>query len=400
MKTLSVFAVSVLIALPLGAQEAVNDAVIAQIKTEGFQHSAVMDTLSWMSDVYGPRLTASPGLRKAAEWARDQLARWGLEGAALASYDPIGRGWELQHFNTEMTEPQLMRITGYPKAWSPATASPVAGTPIIVEVKNKQDFEKYRGTLRGAIVMNGRPEPVDIGFKPEATRLSEDDLKKKEGQIDPAPGTSPKTYWGEEADFDKYLTDAVDVWKFFGSEGVAALITPSPIAEDVRVDGCYDQKWQATYPAFVISREHYGRMMRMLDRKVPVKVSLSLVARFIGNVDGINVVAELPGTDLKDEVVMLGGHFDSWHSGTGATDNGAGSAVAMEAIRILKTIGVKPRRTIRLALWTGEEQDYFGSSPATCSVISAIWKRSSSSRSTRSSRHTSISTTAPAGSAA
>jgi carboxypeptidase Q len=356
-------AVAVLAALPLGAQEVVNDAVIAQIKMEGFQHSAVMDTLSWMSDVYGPRLTASPGLRKAAEWARDQLARWGLEHAALESYGPIGRGWELQHFNIEMTEPQYMRITGYPKAWSPATASPIAGTPIIVEVKNKQDFEKYRGKLRGAIVMNGRPEPADIGFKPDATRLSDDELKKQEGQIDPAPGLLPKTYWDEERDFEKYLGDAVDVWKFFGSEGVAALITPSSIPEDVRVDGFYDQKWQATYPAFVISREHYGRMMRMIDRKVAVKVSLSVAARFSENVDGINVVAELQGTDpaLKDEVVMLGGHFDSWHSGTGATDNGAGSAVAMEAIRILKTIGVKPRRTIRLALWTGEEQDYFGS---------------------------------------
>ncbi|HEX3704182.1 MAG TPA: M20/M25/M40 family metallo-hydrolase, partial [Vicinamibacterales bacterium] len=164
-------------------------------------------------------------------------------------------------------------------------------------------------------------------------------------------------------EFNKYLADAVDVWKFFATEGVAALIQPSAVAEDVRVDGFYDQKWHASYPAFVISREHYGRIMRMLDKKILVKVSLSIAARLTDNVEGFNVVAELPGTDpaLKDEVVMLGGHFDSWHSGTGATDNGAGSAVAMEAMRILKTIGVKPRRTIRVALWTGEEQDYFGS---------------------------------------
>jgi carboxypeptidase Q len=340
-----------------------DEAVIAQIKLEGFQHSAVMDTLSWLSDVHGPRLTGSPNLRKAAEWARDQLTGWGLERAALEPYGSIGRGWELQHFTIEMTEPQFMRVTGYPKAWSPATAAPVAGTPVIVDVKNKQDFDKYRGTLRGAIVMNGRPDPADIGFRPEATRLTDDDLKKQEGQIDPAPSPSPRTFWDEEAEFNKYLADALDVWKFFGSEGVAALITPSPIAEDVRVDGFYDQKWQATYPAFVISREHYGRMMRMVDKKVPVKLSLTVAARFTANVEGFNVVAELTGADpaLRDEVVMLGGHFDSWHSGTGATDNGAGSAVAMEALRILKTIGVKPRRTIRLALWTGEEQDYFGS---------------------------------------
>jgi carboxypeptidase Q len=337
-----------------------DEAVIAQIKLEGFQHSAVMDTLSWLSDVHGPRLTGSPTLRKAAEWARDQLTGWGLERVALEPYGPIGRGWELQHFTIEMTEPQFMRVTGYPRAWSPATTAPLAGTPVIVDVKNKQDFDKYRGKLRGAIVMNGRPEPADIGFRPEARRLTDDDLKKQEAQIDPG---SPRTFWDEEAEFDKYLADVLETWKFFGSEGVAALITPSPIAEDVRVDGFYDQKWQATYPAFVISREHYGRIMRMVDRKVPVKLSLTVAARFTPNVEGFNVVAELPGADpaLKDQVVMLGGHFDSWHSGTGATDNGAGSAVAMEALRILKTIGAKPRRTIRLALWTGEEQDYFGS---------------------------------------
>jgi carboxypeptidase Q len=350
------------LAAPLAAQ-AVDEAVVAQIKLEGFQHSAVMDTLSWLSDVYGPRLTGSAGLRKAAEWARDQLTRWGLEHAALESYGTIGRGWDLQHFDIAMTEPQFMRITGYPRAWSPATAAPLSGTPIVVDIKSKQDFDKYRGKLRGAIVMNGRPEQADIGFGPEATRVSDDELKKKEGQINPAPGSSPKTFWEEEAEFNKYLSSAVGVWKFFGSEGIAALITPSAIAEDVRVDGFYDQKWHASYPAFVISREHYGRLMRMIDLKIPVKVSMSVAARITDNVDGFNVVAELPGTDpaLKDEVVMLGGHFDSWHSGTGATDNGAGSAVAMEAIRILKAIGAKPRRTIRLALWTGEEQDYFGS---------------------------------------
>jgi carboxypeptidase Q len=350
------------LAAPLAAQ-AVDEAVVAQIKLEGFQHSAVMDTLSWLSDVYGPRLTGSAGLRKAAEWARDQLTRWGLEHAALESYGTIGRGWDLQHFDIAMTEPQFMRITGYPRAWSPATAAPLSGTPIVVDIKSKQDFDKYRGKLRGAIVMNGRPEQADIGFGPEATRVSDDELKKKEGQINPAPGSSPKTFWEEEAEFNKYLSSAVDVWKFFGSEGIAALITPSAIAEDVRVDGFYDQKWHASYPAFVISREHYGRLMRMIDLKIPVKVSMSVAARITDNVDGFNVVAELPGTDpaLKDEVVMLGGHFDSWHSGTGATDNGAGSAVAMEAIRILKAIGAKPRRTIRVALWTGEEQDYFGS---------------------------------------
>jgi carboxypeptidase Q len=261
-----------------------------------------------------------------------------------------------------MTDPQYLRITGYPRAWSPATPSPIVGTPVVVEVKSKEDFAKYHGKLRGAIVMNGRPEPMDIGFKPEATRVTDERLRTMAEQIDPA-AHGPKSYADEEAEFTKYLKDASNVWQYFADEGVAALVTPSPIAEDVRVDGFYDREWHPTYPGFVISREQYGRIVRMLDRKAPVRLSLSLDAAITDNVEGFNVVAEIPGTDpaLADQVVMLGGHLDSWHSGTGATDNGAGCAVVMEAVRILKAIDVKPRRTIRAALWTGEEQDYFGS---------------------------------------
>ena len=351
--------------VPLAAAEPVDEAVIARIKAEGFQRSAVMETLSWLSDVYGPRLTGSPNLKQAGEWARDQLTRWGLEHAALESYGPVGRGWVSERFSIEMTAPQYMRITGYPRAWSPALTTPLTGTPTIVEVRTKEDFAKYRGKLRGAIVMNGRPSVAGPGFKPEASRLGDEELRKLEGQIDPAPANmgAPKSFLDEEETFKKYLAEAVDVWRFFGEEGVAAVITPSSIPEDVRVDGFYDREYQSAYPDFVISREHYGRLMRMIDKKIPVTVSLSLTSHFIDNVDGFNVVAEIPGTDpaLKDEVVMLGGHLDSWHTGTGATDNGAGCAVALEAVRILKAIGIRPRRTIRVALWTGEEQDYFGS---------------------------------------
>jgi carboxypeptidase Q len=345
---------------------AVNENVVARIKTEGFQRSAVMETLSWLADVYGPRLTGSPSLRAAAEWARGEMTRWGLANAALESYGSIGRGWTLERFSIDMTEPQYMRIIGYPRAWSPATPAAIAGTPVVVDVKSKDDFDKYRGKLRGAIVMNGRPEPLDIGFQPEARRLTDEELKKQEGQVDPAPAGSdnaPKSLWDEEDDFRKALDKQAEVFKFFAAEGITALIEPSAVSEDVRVGGFYDRVWHATYPGFVISREHYGRIVRMLDKKQPVKISLSLAARFADDVAGFNVVAEIPGTDpaLKSQVVMLGGHLDSWHTGTGATDNGAGVAVAMEAMRILKAIGVQPRRTIRVALWTGEEQDYFGS---------------------------------------
>lgn len=342
------------------ADEPVNQDVIARIKTEGFQHSQVMETLSWLSDVYGPRLSGSDNLRKAGEWARDQMTRWGLTNAALEPYDATFRGWTVDHFELAMTEPQYMRIYGYPAAWSPATPTPLAGTPVLVDVRSKEDFEKYRGKLHGAIVMNGKPTVGDIGFEPEAKRLTDDELSKQAGEINPGNPVSLKK---EEEDFNKQLDRLVDVLKFFASEGVAAVITPSSIREDVRVSGYYDQKWHAPFPSFVFSREHYGRIMRLLQKKQPVKLSLSLAAKFTDNVQGFNVVAEIPGTDpqIGKQVVMLGGHLDSWHTGTGATDNGAGCAAAMEAVRILEAIGVKPRRTIRVALWTGEEQDYFGS---------------------------------------
>lgn len=340
--------------------ERVDEAVIAAIKLEGFQHSQVMDTLSWLSDVYGPRLTGSDNLRHAGEWARDRMKTWGLVNAALESYEMPFRGWTLERFSLDMIEPQYMRIYGYPLAWSPPLAAPLVGTPIVVDIKSKADFDKYRGKLKGALVMNGRPAGGDIGFKPEAERLDDAALTKQSGEINPGERGSLQE---EDEDFNKGLDAQVEIQKFFATEGVGAVITASSIREDVRVSGYYDHKWHVPYPSFVFSREHYGRLIRMLDRKIPIKLSLSLSARFTDNVENFNVVAEIPGSDpqLRNQVVMLGGHLDSWHTGTGATDNGAGCAAAMEAVRILQSIGVKPRRTIRVVLWSGEEQDYFGS---------------------------------------
>ena len=365
-RTFAVVALAICCTSSALAQERVDEATLARIRMEGFQHSQVMDTLSWLTDVHGPRLHNSPQLQKAGEWARDQLTRWGLQRAALEPYTHPGRGWVMDRFSVEMTAPQYMRVIAYPKAWSPAIAGTLAGTPVIVDVKSKADFERYKGKLKGAIVMNGRPSRTEIGFEPEATRLTPEDLAKQAKQQDVAPAGfdgRPQGYWEDEEEFDAAIQKAVDVWKFFASEGVAAVITPSRISEDVSVDGFYDEIWKPTYPGFVFSREHYGRIMRMLDKQQPVTLTLSLATHFIDQVQPFNVVAEIPGTDpaLASEVVLIGGHLDSWHSGTGATDNGAGSAAVMEAMRILKTLDLKPRRTIRMALWSGEEEDYFGS---------------------------------------
>jgi hypothetical protein len=365
-------AMGIVVAIALAAQPAaqslpavpaVDEAVIARIKIEGFQHSQVMTTLSWLSDVHGPRLTGSDGLRRASEWARDQLSTWGLANAALEPYGRTTRGWALDGFDITMRSPEWSRVIGYPKAYSPSLAAPLTGTPVVVDVKGPADFEKYRGKLRGAIVMNGRPAPARMNFSPEATRLTDADLAAKAGEMRPTASGDPATYAEEEEDWLKTLEKQTDVLKFFASEGIGALVEASSTPEAVRVGGFYDHAWQPTFPGFVIAREHYGRILRLLDLKQPVSLTLSLTTRITPSVEAVNVIAELPGTDpvLKHEVVMIGAHLDSWHAGTGATDNGAGSAVVMEALRILKAIGVSPKRTIRLALWSGEEQDYFGS---------------------------------------
>ena len=189
--TMAVF-ITVVLAPVAGraSAERVDETVVAAIKLEGFQNSQVMDTLSWLSDVYGPRLTGSDNLRLAAEWARDRMKTWGLANAALEPYAMSFRGWTLERFSLDMIEPQYMRIYGYPMAWSPPLAAPLTGTPIVVEIKSKADFDKYRGKLRGAVVMNGRPAGADIGFKPEAERLDEAALTKQSAEISPGKPAS------------------------------------------------------------------------------------------------------------------------------------------------------------------------------------------------------------------
>jgi hypothetical protein len=350
------------------AQERVDHEVIARLKLEGFQNSAAMDTVSWLTDVHGPRLSGSPGLAAAEQWCRDQLVRWGLANVALEPYGTFGRGWTLERFSVEMTEPRYMRVIAHPLAWSPSLPETIRATPIRVEIAGKADIEKYRGMLKGAIVMNGKPMPINQGFEPEADRFTDEELRRMESQLDPAAAGfgAPRSYWEEDREWRKQSAEEDEIASFFRSEGIAVLLEPSARGQGVlHVTGFYEQIIpRSTYPAFVVAREHYGRIWRLAERKIPVTLELSLRTRFDeANTQGHNVIAEIPGADtaLRGEVVMLGAHLDSWESGTGATDNAAGSAAAMEAMRILKAVGVRPRRTIRLALWTGEEQGYFGS---------------------------------------
>jgi len=355
------------------AQDKIDEKVIADIKAEGMQRSQVMETLGYMTDVFGPRLTNSPNLKNAQAWVNDKMKSWGLENVRTEPWGEFGKGWAVERFSAEMLEPTYDRLVAYPLAWSRGISGTVSGTPVLVVINPKTaeaDYAKYRGKLKGAIVLNG-----DVAFdKPEARtgepvkRFTAAELKaaekEKDATKDGINGGPTTTYDDEDKEWAEALTTYRQRYKFYQEEGVAAVLIPSARRNGVlAVQGFYDTDPMKTLPAFVVAREQYARMARLSNRNIPVKVELSLQTKFYDNSTGSNVVGEITGSDpkLKDEVVLLGGHFDSWHSGTGATDNGAGCIAMLEALRILKTIGVKPRRTIRVALWDGEEQSYYGS---------------------------------------
>lgn len=356
---------------------------IQRIKDEGMNHSQVMQTLSYLSDVIGPRLTASPGMKRANEWTRDQLTKFGLQNAHLEAWGPFGRGWTLKRFSAQVTEPTAIPLIAYPKAWSPGLASPVTADVVYFDARTEADFEKFKGKLNGKIVLTAPTREVAARFEPLGSRLNEKELLTLADAPEPRPAGNRGNF-GNNPQFRAAAELAAAKLRFFQSEGASMLIDPSrgdggtifvqsasvpspprdPNATGPAARGTppYDKSAPKVTPQLVLAVEHYNRIVRMLQAGEPVKMNVDLaVAWQDTDLMGYNTIAEIPGTDLKDEIVMLGGHMDSWHSGTGATDNAAGCAVAMEAVRIIQALGLKPRRTIRIALWSGEEQGLLGS---------------------------------------
>jgi hypothetical protein len=352
---------------------------IERIKDEGMNRSQVMQTLSYLSDVIGPRLTASPGMKRSNEWTRDQLTRWGLQNAHLEAWGPFGRGWTLKRFSAQVSEPLDIPLIAYPKAWSPATT--LTAEVIYVDAKDEADLQRFKGKLKGAIVLTGKMREVKAEFQPLGTRRDDKDLLALADAPVPAAGSGRRNNPEQRA--AQFF--ACQKNRFFHDEGAALLVdasrngdggtifvqsasVPQPCLENPFAPGAprqtqpYDKTAPQIIPQIVLAVEHYNRMARMIEAGEKVKMTVELAVEWQDKDPmGYNTVAEIPGSDLKDEVVMLGGHMDSWHAGTGATDNGAGVAVAMEAVRILQTLNLKPRRTIRIALWTGEEQGLLGS---------------------------------------
>ena len=418
--------------------EKIDTATIDKIKEEGLQRSQVMESISYLTDVHGPRLTGSPLTKIAGEWTKGKLTEWGLENSHLESWGPFGRGWTLESCTVNLVEPHYSGLIAYPKAWTPSTSKTIRSEPIYLDATTPEELEKYRGKLGRAIVMISPPREVKPLFDAPATRKTDAELlglanadpstpRRRGGPGAGGPGAGgpgaggpgaggpgaggpgrfggrgepgAPSATGDAAPTPTPAADATaapaprtegrnmqaDKWQMAYDEGASVVLEPGrgdggtvfvqsatmprkadPVGrEGVNPFSSGPRPWATNppdvLPQLVMAAEHYNRIVRMIQRGAHPKLSIDIESQYHdGDVNSFNIIAEIPGTDLKDEIVMLGGHFDSWHAGTGATDNAIGCGVALEAVRILKTIGAKPRRTIRIALWTGEEQGLLGS---------------------------------------
>ncbi len=352
---------------PIAAQEKVDLAAIDRIKDEGFQRSQVMETASWLTDVYGARLTGSPAIRNAGDWAVRKLTEWGLVGAKLEPWGPFGRGWSNDYLGVQVVAPTSYPVIAYAAAWTPGTAGPVTGDVVRVQVDSAADFAKYRGKLKGRFALITSGARLAAHFAPDGKRFTEEELDRMAvAPVPDAAGGRPGQFQQSDA-FRRMQELASQRAKFFADEGVAAVMSVG------RGDmgtvftggaGSRDPKAPTPTPSLILAAEHYNRILRTLEKDVPVRMEVNVKNTFYDqDLNSFNVVAEIPGSDpvLKDELVMLGAHFDSWHAGTGATDNAAGSAVMMEAVRILKAAGLPLKRSVRIGLWSGEEQGFLGS---------------------------------------
>jgi carboxypeptidase Q len=358
---------------PQPATENLDYTMYQRIRDEGLSHSHVMDYASGLADGIGPRLTGSPNLKKANEWTRDQFTAMGCKNAHLEDWGEFGMGWRQLNTWVRMSAPDTAVFIAQALPWSPSSHGPINGSAVWVEASNEKDLEKYKGKLAGKIVFFGPMREVKPVDKALFKRDDESDLKK----ISEYP-----VHVGEHEDFFtefiKRLEFREKAGKFFADEHAVAIVVPSRDGRDSGGSGgtifddggsgmgwfTYKREHAEVLPIVVTAIENYGRVYRLLKANVPVTVEMDVETESTGDHEhGFDTVAEIPGTDpkLKDEVVMVGGHLDSWASGTGATDNGAGTIVAMEVMRILNALKVQPRRTIRVGLWTGEEQGEFGS---------------------------------------
>jgi carboxypeptidase Q len=351
------------------ATESIDLNMYNAIREEGLQHSHVMDFAGGLVDGIGPRLTGSPNMAKANDWTRDQLTKMGCANAHLEDWGEFGMGWQQLNTWVRMTEPDTSVFLAQATPWSPSTNGPVSAQVVSVVIQSEKDIAQYKGKLAGKIVLLGPMREVPPPDKPLFTRYTDREL----AELETLPIAGDVDY---QLRVQRYLERArlnKMILAFLAEEKIAGVITPSRDGENGGGTGIiFDDVSGAPYvratafpfPSVVTQIENFGRVFRLLANHVPVTIEMNVESKVTSDHEhGFDTVAEIPGTDpqLKDELVMVGGHLDSWIAGTGATDNGAGSIVALEVMRILNALGVKPRRTIRIALWSGEEEGLFGS---------------------------------------
>lgn len=340
--------------------------MIQKIRTEGLKNSRVMDIAFFLTDVNGPRLQGSTGYMKAANWSKNKLSEWGLSNARLEAWGEWGKGWDLERCYVGMIAPWYKPVIAFPKTWTTGTKGMQQAEVLLINAKDSAELETYRGKLKGKIILLSRTDTLKQTFTADAARHTDSSLKKL-ADYDPstAPARRRNPNFMRSAPGAFSLTRLREMAK---AEGALAILSTSSRGHDgtlfVQGGGSYTKNSPENILDIVIAYEDYMTMVRLAKNNIPVKLEMDIKTKnYQDDVKGYNVIAEIKGTDskLKEELVMLGGHLDSWQGATGATDNAAGCAVMMEAVRILKTLGVKPKRTIRIALWGGEETGLHGS---------------------------------------
>ena len=351
------------------AADAPDLQMINRIKNEAFHNSKVMDTAFYLTDVYGPRLSGSTNLQAAGEWSVKKMQEWGLKNTALEKWGPFGRGWNCTYFAAHLKEPEYAPLIGFARPWSLGTHGPISGTPVLAVLERAEDFARWKGKLKGKIVLMGAARPLAPIMTPPGRRFTDEELAEEGLAPDPSltspfatpipqrPGSAPTVRPS------RGFRDRVN--QFLVDEGVLATIVPGTVGDGGTVfasgAGTQDPTKAVPPAAIALTPEHYNRLVRLIEHKQPVTIEIEVRAQITEPADSFNVIGEIPAHGGSGELVMLGGHLDSWTGGTGATDNAAGSAVALEAVRILTAIGAKMPRTVRLALWTGEEEGLLGS---------------------------------------
>lgn len=351
--------------------EKIDQAMMDKIRKEGMENSKLMDIAFHLTDVSGPRLTGSPGFMRAANYAKNLFSEWGLVNSMLDAWGDFGKSWELERSYVAMTAPWYKSLEAYPKTWTGGTNGLKNADVILITAKDSAGLDAYRGKLSGKLIILDRTDSYKLSFRPDASRLTDEKLDSM-ANIKPQPADTAAQRRRREQNFNQNRSGQqamMNTLKALAvSEGAVGMFSTNTRNHDgtifVQQAGPYKLTDPENFLDIALQWEDYMTMVRLLKNNIPVKMDVDVTTKFFSDdIKGYNVIAEIKGTDknLKEELVMLGGHLDSWHGGTGATDNAAGSAIMMEAIRILKAIGAQPRRTIRIALWSGEEQGLLGS---------------------------------------